>query len=235
MKKSLFIIVPLVIVCGAALAFPHLRFYLIRASGGGGELLWKNGEVYLFMIDRPFGYHLLASELLAEPINEYFYAPAAPENDTYATTIIRVTSFGVDRHVQKSTVGINSFTPIGDAIYAFCPGGICKWSGAQFELITKEEEQKMGGGDRLINDWKEFTDASGWSKRPIRAVGPGETPIHGQYSVEFAKQHILLVTEGNPTSVDLQRPDKSRETLWFYKQGISVVSKAKYHGVFDSH
>lgn len=235
MKKLLFIIVPLVIVGGAALAFPHLRFYLIRAGGGGGELLWKNNEAYLFMIDRPFGYHLRASELLAEPIKEYFYAPAVPDNDTYALTIIRVTSSGVDRHIQKSTVGINSFTPIGDAIYALCPGGICKWSGTQFELLTKEEEIKMGGGDRLINDWKEFTDANGWSKRPIRAVGSGETPIHGQYSIEFAKQHILMVTEGNPTSVDLQRPDKSRETLWFYKQGLSVVSKSKYHGVFDSH
>lgn len=234
MKKVSFVILLLVLVLGAVLALAHSRFYLIRAGGGGGELLWRSGEAYLFMIDRPFGYRLTLSELLAEPINEYFYAPTIPENDSYALTTIRVTSSGVDRHVQKAAVGISSFTPIGDAIYAVCPGGTCKWNGAQFELITSEEEQKMGGSGRLINDWNEFRDANGWSKRSIRAVGPGETPIHGQYSTQISKDLTLSVTEGSPTSVVLQRRDGSTETLWRYKQGLSVVSRATYNRVFES-
>ncbi|HYL83143.1 MAG TPA: hypothetical protein VE263_02830 [Candidatus Angelobacter sp.] len=232
MKKTLLLVLPLVIVFGAAIAFPRTRFYLIRADGGGGHLLWRHNEVYLFMVDRPFGYRLTGSQLLAEPINEYFYAPTIPENGAFGLTTIHITPSGVDHHVQRSTVGINSFTPIGDAIYAFCPGGICKWSGAQFEPITKEEEQEMGGPDALNNDWKEFTDPNGWSKRSIRAVGPGETPVYGQFSIDVSSGFKLSITEGNPTSVRLQRPNQAEETLWYYKHGLSVVSKAKYNHVF---
>lgn len=232
MRKKLFFILLVLVFFGLALAFPRMKFYLIRADGGGGELFWHNDEAYLFMFDRPFGYHLSGAELLAEPIKEYFYTPAVPENDGHGLITIHVTSSAVVRHVQKSTVGINSFTPLGNAIYAICPGGICRWSGAQFELITSQDEQNMGGRDRLINDWKEFTNVNGWSRRLIRAVGPGETPIHGQFSIEVNRQFVLLVTEGNPTLVLLQRPNKPRETLWHYKQGLSVVSKAKYESVF---
>lgn len=235
MKKVSFLILLLVMILGAVLALARSRFYLIRAGGGAGELLWRSGEAYLFMIDRSFGYRLTFSELLTEPMNEYFYAPTIPENDSYALTTIRVTSSGVERHVQKAAVGISSFTPIGDVIYGVCPGGICKWNGNQFELITSEEQQTMGGSARLINDWNEFTDVNAWSKRSIRAVGPGETRIHDQFSTHISKDSTLLVTEGNPTSVELQRPDRPRETLWYYKQGLSVVSEAKYQGIFGQH
>lgn len=234
MKKVLFLSLLIVIVLGGALALAHSKFYLIRASGGGGELIWRSGEAYLFMIDRPFGYHLSVPELIAEPVNEYFYAPTIPEKDSYALTTIHVTSSGVERNVQKATVGISSFTPIGDTIYAACPGGTCKWNGAQFELITSEAEQKVGGSARLTDDWKGFTDINGWSKRSIRAVGPSETPIHGHYSTQISNDTTLLVTEGNPTSVVLQRRGGPTETLWRYKQGLSVVTKATYNRVFES-
>jgi len=41
-----------------------------------------------------------------------------------------------------------------------------------------------------------------------------------------------LVTEANPALVYLQRPNQREETLWYYKRGLSVVSKAKYERVF---
>lgn len=232
MKKKLFLILLVLVFFALALALPRMKFCLIRADGGGGDLLWRDDEAYLFMFDRPFGYHLSGADLLAEPIKEYFHSPAIPENDSYAITIVHITSSAVDRHVQKSTIGIHSFTPLGNAIYAVCPGGICKWNGAQFELITGEEEQQIGGRDRLIDDRKEFTDLNGWSRRLIWPDRPRGTPVRGRYSIEVGKQFTLLVTEGNPALVYLQRPNQREETLWYYKRGLSVVSKAKYERVF---
>lgn len=234
-KDWLFVTFLILVIIGLGLAatFPRMKFYLISAQGGSGELLWKGGEAYLFMHDRTFGYHLTGADLLAEPIKEYFYSSATAVNHGYALTIIHITSSGVERYVQKAGVPITSFTPLGDTIYADCPGGMCRWNGVQFELVPSQDELRMGGRDHLRDDWYEFNDANGWSKRRIRDEGPMATPIHGQYSVEPGGQFTLLVTEGQPTSVVLQRPNnKSKESLWHYSQGLSVVSKAKYERVF---
>ncbi len=230
MKKALFFLA--LVVISAALLFPRIKLHLIREDGGGGVLLSKDNEAYLCMFDRLFGYYMSGAQLLAEPINNYLHSPTIPRNDSHALTIIHVTRLTVERHFQKSTIGIDSFTPIGDSIYATCPGGICKWSGVRFELISSEEEQKMGGRNQLDNDWKEFTAVDGWSRHSIKAVGPAGAAVHDQYSVDVSKQFVLLVTEGNPTSVYLQRPNQPKERLWYYKLGLSLVGKDKYESVF---
>lgn len=232
-KKKL--IVAVFLVLGAVVALPLIKFYLIKSDGGGGDLLWRNDEAYLFLYDGPVGYHLSCAAWLMEPINEFFYAPAPPENHAVFMTVLHISPSGVERHIQESKISINSLTPLGETIYSSCPGGICKWTGARFELISNEEEQKMGGWKHLSNDWSEFANADGWSKRMIRSVGPGETTVHGQYSIEVGNQIKILVTEGNPTSVDLQRPGKPSERIWYYERGTSMVSEAKYKRVFGSH
>jgi hypothetical protein len=231
MKKIMLAIV-VVIFIGAVIMFPRMKLYFIRADGGGGDLLWRNNEAYLFLYDAPIGYRLTGADWLAEPIRERFQAPAIPDTDVKLLAIFRVTPSGVERHIQKCKVSIGSFTVFGDTIYASCPGGICKWTGSQFELITNNEEQSIGGRDHLSNDWSEFTNVNGWSKRLIRSVGPGETPIHDQFSIDVGKDVRLLVTEGNPTSVDLQPLNQSSDRIWYYKRGTSMVSKAKYNSVF---
>lgn len=232
MKKKMLIAAALL----AVVALPLVKLCLIRSDGGGGYLIWKNNEAYLFLYDGPVGYRLSFAALLMEPINEFFYAPASPENHTVFTTILHISPSGVERRIQESPNGITDITPIGNTIYSWCPGGVCKWTGAQFELISNEEEQKMGGLKPLMmNDQSEFTNADGWSKRLILAVGPEETPVHGQFSIEVGDQIKILVTEGNPTSVDLQRPGQSNERIWYYKRGTSMVTGAKYKSVFGSH
>jgi hypothetical protein len=230
--KKVLLIAVVLIVLGAMVAFPRMKFHFIRSDGGGGEVLWKSDEAYLFLYDRPVGYHLSGGKWLAEPVNEYFNAPAIPDDDANFLAILHVTPSEVERHMQKSKIGIDSFTPLGDAIYASCPGGICKWTGTQFELITSQAEQKMGGSSHLSSDWNEFSDANGWSKRAIRATEPGQSPIHNQFSIDLNKQLKILVIEGNPASVDLQRPNQSTERVWYHKQGTSLVSRAKYDHVF---
>jgi hypothetical protein len=234
MKKIILLAIALLILW-AIIAFPHTNFYLIRASGGGGELLWRNNEAYLFLYDAPDGYRLTGASLLAEPIREYFFAPAIPDSRKIAVTILHVTPSGVEHYVQNSEVAIESFTPIAGAIYAHCPGGICEWTGAQFELIKADEEHQMVGETHLSSDWNEFSDAKGWSKRKVRSTGPTETRIHGQFSIQINEQLGIFVTEGNPCSVELRRPGHSSERIWYYKRGTSIVSKSTYEGVFGVH
>jgi len=231
MKKALFLLA--LVVFGAVLAFPRMRFHLIREDGGGGVMLWKGNEAYLFMFDVRFGYYMSGAELLAEPFRNYLHSVTLPRNDSRSVTIIHVTPSTVERHIQQSTISVDSFTPIGDSIYATCPRGICKWNGVRFELVSIEEEQKIGGRNQLVNDWKEFTGVDGWSRRSIRAIGPAGAAVHGQYSVEVSNQLVLLVGEGNPTSVYLQRPNQPKERLWYYKRDLSLISKAKYDREFE--
>jgi hypothetical protein len=229
------VIVAILLALAAFMVLPLVKFYLIKSDGGGGYLIWKNDEAYLFLYDGPVGYHLSWAAWLIEPVMEFFYAPASPENNTVIMTILHISPSGVERHLHVSPNGTD-ITPIGNVIYSFCPGGVCKWAGDQFELISNEEEQKMGGLKHLmLNDRSEFTIAESWSKRLIRAVGPEETPVHGQFSIEVGNQIKIFVTEGNPTSVDLQRPGQLSERIWYYKRGTSMVSEAKYKSVFGSH
>jgi hypothetical protein len=230
------IIAAVLLVLATIVLLPLVKFYFIRKDGGGGVLLWRSNEAYIFLYDGPVGYHLSCAAWLVEPALEFFYAPAIPENNAVFMTVLHISPSGVEHYIQKSKIGTTSVTPIGDTIYSFCPAGVCKWTGAQFELVSNEEELKMGGLKHLMmNDRSEFTNADGWSKRLIRSVGPEETPVHGQFSIEVNKQINIVVTEGNPTSVDLQRPGKPSERIWYYKRGTSMVSEAKYKSVFESH
>jgi hypothetical protein len=145
-----------------ALVF-FFKLHFIKYTGGGGDVLWKDDEAYLFMYDRPFGYRLSILSYLLEPAKEYFYAPEPATDNKWNLSIIRITSAGAEHHDQESTVDIDDFTPVNGEIYAECPGGICRLTGSQFQLIADQEEQNMGGEGRLSKG--EFASANGWSKR----------------------------------------------------------------------
>ena len=136
-----------VLLIGVVIAFPSANFYLIREDSGGGKLLWRNDEAYLFLYDAPDDFRLTGSQLLAEPIRDYLRAPALPANRKFGMTILHITPSRLNRYTRNSQIPINSFTPVGDTIYASCPGGVCKWTGSQFELITEDQDREMGGMD----------------------------------------------------------------------------------------
>jgi hypothetical protein len=234
--KTMVVTALAVLFVGVVIFFPNANFYLIREDSGGGELLWKNDEAYLFLYDAPDGFRLTGPELLAEPIREYLRAPALPANRKFSMIILHITHSGLNRYTQNSQIPISSFTPVGDTIYADCPGGVCKWTGNQFELITEDQDRQMGGMDgrrHLIDNRNAISDTAGWSKRQIRITGAEEKAIHDQFSVAIGPQVGIFVTEGNPASVELRRSGQSSERIWSYKLGTSIVSKAHYERIFE--
>jgi hypothetical protein len=167
--------VTIVIVLAAVVGVSLVKLRFIRDEGGGGWALWRNDEAYLFMYDRPIGYRISILNYLLEPIWEYFYAPALPEDDTWNLSVIRITPAGEERHDQQSVAPIDRFTVVNGGIYAHCPGGVCKWTGTRFQLLSDQEEQKMGGEGRLSKE--ESAGAGGWSSRGIREGSVGDPTV----------------------------------------------------------
>ena len=231
MKK----IIAILFLLGAAAGLLSMKFSFIKYTGGGGVLLWRDGDAYVFLYDGPVGYRLRGVTWLFEPIMEYFNSPVFPDDDTNLLTVIHIDSSGAARFIQKSKLALGSFTPIGDSIYCSCPGGICKWTGSGFELVSPGDEQRMGGQEHLIPGRSEFDSASGWSKRIIRSFEPGETPISDRFSIDLKGQLKIVAIEGNPTSVELQRPHESDEQIWYHMNRTSLVSEAHYKLIFEPY
>lgn len=212
--------------------FVNLRF--IRDEGGGGYVLWRGDEAYLFVYDNPIGYRMSLLRYLLEPIAEALYAPASAEEDKRNLTILQITPTGVERHDQVSAIDIRDFTPISGEIYARCPGGVCKWAGTQFQLVSAQEERtKMGGEDRLASG--EFANVSGWSKRAIQGASVGDDPGHYEFSIDLGERTRLLVRGNNPVSIDLLRAGDASERVWYHRQRAQRVSAAEYEQVFHHH
>jgi hypothetical protein len=232
MKKMTAIAILLALtVIAVALYFAKQHF--IREGGGGGAVLWNPDEAYLFMYDCPDGFLMTGPELLAEPIREYFNAPAMPAEGKCFLTVLRVTRSGMERHVQEFETSIDDFTPLDGAIYAHCPGGMCKWNGDKFQLITHDEEQRVGGFPHLSEG--EFSNVNGWSERWIRAAFDDQKMDPFKLSITINSSTALLVSGSNPVSVDVKRPNGTTERVWYHKQHTRWVSGATYRRVFDKY
>ena len=221
--------IAVVLAAIAMMAFVKLHF--LRDENGGGEVLWNADEAYLVMADNPVGYRISLLGYLLESFKEHFYAPALANDDKLILSIIRITPNGAERHVAESTVGISAITPIGGEIYAKCSGGVCKWTGMRFQLLSDREETDMGGQGRLSEG--EFGNVNGWSRRGINATRVGRNPSHVDFPINLNGRITLLVHEGNPVSVDLIRPDHAPERVWFHEQSTRRVSAAEYRQVFQ--
>jgi hypothetical protein len=208
--------------------FAHLHF--IREDGGGGYVLWNAHEAYFFMYDCPTGFIFTVPEYLAEPINEHFYAPAFPAHSKCNLTVLHVTSAGVDRHSQDFLASLGLFTPIDGNIYADCAGGTCRWDGSTFRLITKDEERKVGGYDRLSSE--DFANVDGWSKRSIPGTYVGEVTSPFNLSFQVNGSIRLSVNGSNPVSIELQRDNGASERIWYHEQRTHLVLASTYKRVF---
>jgi hypothetical protein len=98
----------------------------------------------------PSGYRLSVLTLLIEPVKDFFYAPVLSEERKLTCTGLRITPAVAERHEQESTVGFLDITPIANYIHAGCPGGVCRWTGSGFCLISEEETEQVGGDKRLF-------------------------------------------------------------------------------------
>jgi hypothetical protein len=221
--------IAMVLVVIALTVFIKLDF--IKDEGGGGYVLWKGDEAFLFMSDSPIGYRMSVLGYLVEPILEFLHGGALSADEISAFAVVRVTPTGVERSEQESSVGFYDITAIDDQIYAQCAGGICRLSGMRFELLSEQGEQKVEGSLSR----KDFESPNGWSRRTIWPAHVGQKTTPYEFSISLSDGDKLLVRGGNPVSVDLLRPNHAPERVWYHEQRTRKVSTAEYKQVFRQH
>ena len=227
-KVKVRIVIVIALVAVVLLVFVKLNF--VRADGGGGEVVWKEDAAYLFMWDCPDGFRLSILHYIMIPIQEHLHSVVIPTDRKCILNVLKVTPSGVEHFLQAPGVDVSRLTVVGEDIYADCPQGICKWTGAQFDLISKEDVEKIGGRDYLSG--REFTNINGWSKRRVRGTAIYQETVHYEFTVELSKQISLLVKGSNPVFVDVLRSGQAPERIWYHEQRTRRVSKSEYEQVF---
>ena len=233
------------ILIAAVLIAAIFKIYAI-SEGAGLLAIWNQNEAYLFsQVDRrgeSSSYLLFPWILFKEYAIGGFAAAVIPSDTRAFLVVLHVTPTGVERHVVKladrADGGAGSdpwnYTPIESSVYAMCPGLIiCRWTGDRFENVTKEEQERLGGINRLtVGDFN--NDASGWSRRGF-VPGQAERTV----TIGVGNQFGLVVdcgevgnTKNGTMSIDLQRPRKASERIAVFERREGSVSRAEYRHAF---
>ena len=228
-----------VLLAVAIVAAVTLTIYFVRDDGDGG-LLWNGDEAYLFISLVPRGLHVRYLGYPWMVLEQSLYAAPSPDDERISVTVIRVTESSVESHiVDVADTGPGSgpdfLTPINGHIYANYPalGGLSRWADDRFVAATDEERKRLGNMDHLtvLN----IDNVNGWSKRGI-------TPVPGiQFTVVVGNKFSLLVKneatdpkEYPRISIDLLRPGRAPERLWYLDQTPHRVSRSVYQRTFEA-
>lgn len=128
-------------------------------------------------------------------------------------------------------VGFYDIAPLDDQIYAKCAGGLCVLSGMNFQLLPEQDGRKIESG--LSRE--DFENPNGWSRKTIWPAHVGQKTTPYEFSISLSDGDKLLVRGGNPVTVDLLRPGRASERLWYHEQRTRRVSAAEYRQVFHPH
>ena len=208
-----------------------VRVNLVRYEESSGLLLWNDSEAYLLVSFSATGFRLSLLDYYAlEPLKEYFYAPNPGTDQTGAFTIMRITPTGVESYEPKHHLALQNITPLADGIYAECGGRVCKLTGMDFREVSKEEEQKIGGENRLTRD--DFSNVNGWSRRRFWGSPAREPGQPWAFSASLKDGTKLTVSGGNPLVIDLKREGQPPRRIWYQKQGIQKIRSAAYERIF---
>ena len=225
MKRSL--VIAVVLIASALMFFPKLDF--VRYEPSHGVLLWRDGEAYLLIGDATAGFRLSVLEYILALVKEYFHAVQLPNDKTSSFAMMKITPSGVERYEDKMTK-LSRVTPVSEEIYAGCLQGICKWTGTQFETISKDEEKGIGGETRLTDE--DFSNIDGWSRRRVWSSLKEQQIQPYNFSADLKDGTTLVVSGYNPVFIDLLRSGHSSERIWYNKAGTRMVSPSEYQRTF---
>lgn len=202
----------------------------VKDESSSGLVLWNSDEAYFFLGTAALGYRFHVLDLGLELVRQYFYAPTPATDSSSTLTIIRITPAGLERYEPKSSLSLSRVTPLSNAIYADCGVGPCKWSGTEFQLISEAEDKEIGGKSQLTSD--DFSNVNGWSRRRFWGSPAGDRIPPYAFSFSTKNGTKLTVSGGNPVAIDLQRPSRPVENVWYHKQETRMVSLEKYERTF---
>ena len=233
------------ILVAVALIAAIFKIYAVSESSGGFAI-WNGAEAYFFIqVDRrgdSSSYLLFPWILFKEYVIGGFAAAVIPSDTREFLVVLHVTPAGVERRVVKLADRANGgagsdpekYTPIEGSVYAMYPGlYLCRWTGDHFQNVTQEEQERLGGINRLtVEDFN--NDANGWSRR-VFVAGQAERA----FKIEVGNQFSLAVdcgdvgsTKNGAVSIDLQRQGKASERIAVFETREGNVGRAEYRHAF---
>ena len=226
MKRKL--VIAAVLVAIALVLSIEVNF--VKDESSSGLVLWNSNEAYFFVGTAALGYRFRIVDYALEPLRQYFHAPTPASDNTTALIIIRVTPAGLEHYEPRSSLSLSKVTPLSNAIYAHCGVGPCKWTGTEFQLISESEGKEIGGESQLMSD--DFSNVNGWSRRRFWVWPVGHSFQPYAFSLSMKGGTKLTVSGGNPVAIDLQRPGRPVERVWYHKQENRMVSVERYERTF---
>jgi hypothetical protein len=217
----------------AILLVLSIEINFVKDERCSGLVLWNSDEAYFFVGTAALGYRLRVLDYALEPVRQYFYAPTPATDNTSTLTVIRVTPAGLEHYEPRSSLSLSKVTPLSNGIYADCGAGPCKWTGTDFQLISEAERKEIGDKGQLTSD--DFSNVDGWSRRRFWGSPVGQRLQPYAFSLSMKNGAKLTVSGGNPVAIDLQRPGRSAENVWYHKQETRMVSLEKYERTFRRH
>jgi hypothetical protein len=148
--------------------------------------------------------------------------------------VFRLTPETVQRF-ESQDISVDYFTPLGKTIYANHEGKVMKWSGDYFEPATPQEQERLDNAHLQFT--YDFTDIEGWSRRyNLINSNNAETKfiieLEGKTLIFVGKYHHINRLDSE-SSIDLLRPGRAPERLWYTDNRLRRVNKIEYEHTFQ--
>jgi hypothetical protein len=233
--------IALTLFATVALAAP-CRVYTI-IDGAEGNVLWHSSEAFFFVGIRHIGHNVSCFRFPWFFAKGFLGGVEDPDNDMGELIVLRITSSGSVRHVQRIAyeppgAAPGMYTPLDGRIYANYPalGGLCWWAGDHFEKATAEERQRLGGISHLTNRVIEQSK-DGWSKR-LFGVFAGDSD--NRFFIDVGNFRVTTSDLGGNSndrvlSINITRPKHDQERAWSVQLHSGSVIQSVYEQVFEEH
>lgn len=216
-------------VLGLLVVLASFHTYIVIA-GCSGDLLWNSDEAYLFAGCARLGYRISYLEYPIEVVRERLRVVRQADDKRSSTIVIRITPSVVHTY-NADGLSFEFYTPLGGTVFANHEGALWKWSGANFDEASSQEQERFEGTKQLTG--LDIDNLGGWSKRSEILSRTEEVKV----PLELDGKSLVLVVKpgfrGKDISIDLLRPGRGAERIWYLDQQPRRVSKSEYEREFE--
>jgi hypothetical protein len=227
LKKAIVCLFASALIVGV-LASLHVFFII---DGADGSLFWKGDTAYVFLNRGALGYRMSYLQYIGENFKELLGVAATPSDERRSNEILVVTLAGVRHYVSQDT-RFDPHVVSNGIIYAgYADGILWKWNHDHFEKGTAQDRLDFAKTVSSVIPGPDYDDVEGWHHRCCLFSHSAEYNIAidlnlGRLSLVFRRKSLADL------SLELIRPDGTKETIWHVDGDARRVSKSVYQQTF---
>jgi hypothetical protein len=224
-------LVALALVLAGVAGIFLLRSYAIRRYYGGGQVIWRHGELYVLIgVNTTGGRQSRAFNLLTRNRR---WSPLAAEKLRQDLMVLHVTTAGHQAYELRDFPSGVKVAPAEGVLYgsigcetAPCP--VWKWTGDRFEPLPDDVAEAIRAARRpSLND---AIRKNGWHVYDVEmAFRPGSVRLPLEGFADDSAELVLNADDATFTlkSISLER-GPNRTFLWGIDENWSFVDKSAY-------